>query len=240
MFAGKKSIFFLLHPSSVFFCIRGYNWTIRRNTEKRRANPKKYRRIQRKAGIYRGTQRKMQENTEQCRENQGMEPLPELMDRVQAAELLGIKASAFDRFASEEFGPVRVKRGKAFFYPTKELLEYRAYRNQCDEAETPRLTWNELASQNAVLSEQVRVLRWVLMPCFSGSTEVHNSAAEIEKRSSDHYERAKRVLAELGFGLDDLRERMRNFPPVNNSTSSTSLEQTPPDLSNPDSDHWLF
>jgi len=139
------------------------------------------------------------------------------LDRNDAAQILGLSATMFDRIASTEFANSRIKIGKglAFYYSKAELETYRDFRERRKQAGDEELTWKfliakneELTAQNADLALSVNVLVWVLGPDFPAGVETIHSAAHMAMSMPDKYQQAKQVLSEFGFNIEGLRKRM--------------------------------
>ena len=139
------------------------------------------------------------------------------LDRNDAAQILGLSATMFDRIASTEFANSRIKIGKglAFYYSKAELETYRDFRERRKQAGNEELTWKYLVAQNeeltalnADLALSVRILLWVLRPMFPAGKETDFSAAHTELKMPDKYQQAKQVLSGFGLDIEDLRKRM--------------------------------
>lgn len=130
------------------------------------------------------------------------------VDREEAVHILGVSGTTFDRLAPKEFESVRVTDGSSFLYPVKELEAYREYRKHCKQNKKTRLTWSEITALVPTLEERIRVLSWVLSPTFVEGETNNKSALRLQKDRPKDYDRAKRVLKELGFDMDELRHRL--------------------------------
>lgn len=143
----------------------------------------------------------------------------------EAAGILGMSKTAFDRLAPKVFPACRIGIKNAYFYPVSELEAYRNYLKKCKETSKSPLTWAEMTQMEpAVLLSRVNVLKWLLSPAFPADENTQSSAAWIQRNRPGDYERAKRILNEIGLDLEALRQRLA-FPL---SDSSLYPEEEPP------------
>lgn len=150
--------------------------------------------------------------------------------REEAIHIVGVSGTTFDRIAKDVFGHVRVAEGNSFRYPVEELKAYREYRKRCKQDKRPRLTWSEITTLISTLEERIRVLAWALSPTFGEGKANSHSALRLQKDHPEDFERAERVLKELGFDMEELRNLLekRAVPPP----KPNPPQQTDPTSSN--------
>ena len=152
------------------------------------------------------------------------------LDRKEAAQLLGLSTTMFDRIAPSEFkhSRIRVGNGNAYYYSTTDLEVYRDFREKRRQSGQEELTWKqlvsrneELAAKNTELEQSVKILVWVLWEGFPARADTKNSAAHIEMETPEKYKYAKQVLHNFGFDIEELRKRFGAW------MSKNSLKQPP-------------
>lgn len=154
--------------------------------------------------------------------------------RKEAAQIIGISASTFDKIAEKEFkhSRIRIGNGNAFYYSIQELETYRDFREKCKKSGQEELTWKRLVEENEKLNKQneefdgyIRTLVWVLRDSFPKDASTKFSAAYFEKTEPEKYKEAKQILSAFGLGIEELRKRFAILP-----TPPTSSRYSPPDL----------
>jgi hypothetical protein len=155
------------------------------------------------------------------------------LDRKEAAQLLGLSATMFDRIAPREFkhSRIRVGKGNAFYYSKDEIQAYRDFREKRRQANLEELTWQQLVARNEELTAQVadtsscaKVFLWVLWPYFPMGKEVNSSAVRLEEEMPEKYQMAKQVLARHGLDIEELKERMACGLGKTNETTPDVIE----------------
>lgn len=134
----------------------------------------------------------------------------DFVDREGAIFILQISGTTFDRIAKGAFEDVRIAVGNSFRYPVKELEAYREFRKIYKQSnrDKKRLTWSEVTPFVSTLEERIRVLSWILNPMFVRGKQNAKSALRLQKDHPKDFERAERVLRELGFDMEELCQRL--------------------------------
>lgn len=149
------------------------------------------------------------------------------VNRKEAAQIIGISASMFDRIAGTEFKHSRIRVGtsNAFCYSKQELEIYRDLRNKRKESGQEELTWKQLVEENERFKRYIGVLSWTLGEPFPKGVSVAGSAANLEETNPEKYQIAKQTLSLFNLDVDELRKKLAVLP-----NSSTLSRYSPPKL----------
>ncbi len=175
--------------------------------------------VQRSTEIGRRVKQRFSEKktTEKDRDGMNMAKNPEIPEgyvaRNDAVKILGIPGRVFDSIAHKEFRECRIGMNKSFLYPISELEAYRDHLAKSKEEGKSPLTWAEMTKVEKILNERVNVLKWILSPVFTADENTKGSAAYIQRHRPDDYDRAMRVLSDIGLDLETLRHRLISLLP---------------------------